>query len=554
MPQYVFRILQLTILLTPLIIYTGTKDNFLIKETAAGILVLFAMVSFVVHKIEHNKKFLFGKLTPFMALYFCSIILSSVYSKHLWLVFKTFYIHLLFAGIYLLSCEMSDAQRNKIINTIFAVSIITSIYGIFQHFGYDFFSWVSGYGGRPLSSFGNPNFYAGYLVLVFPLILSKSIFTQGSMKFLWISACFLSVINLYLNRTRGAWIAAAVSVVYLYILLVIYRKQFKLLLIGLVLVLCITALFKSRIMEFTNNYFNSKDPSVIERIFKWRTALEMVKKYPVTGVGAGNLKVNYALYQAKVRDKAGFKLRGTSESNVHNEYLQIWAEAGTLGLLSFLSIFVFYFVSSKNLDYVKIGLSAGILGFLVYCLSNFPLRIIPTAATAFLFLGMSGNQLTVDGRQLTAKNKGPKWVLRIAAGLMYLVIVYKMAILPFTADIHRRNGDVTVQHNNDLTKAAREYERSIALDYFNSERTAYDLGEVYRKMGDIDRALKAYGISVDLRNYGEVYNCIGNCYWMKKDVKNAIKNWETAIELGLPDIKDQQTVKNNLKIAYSMSR
>ena len=89
------------------------------------------------------------------------------------------------------------------------------------------------------------------------------------------------------------------------------------------------------------------------------------------------------------------------------------------------------------------------------------------------------------------------------------------------------------------------------MDYNHSERTAYDLGELYRNLGDFDNAIRAYKISVDLRNYAEVYNCIGNCYWLKNQVKDAIDNWQKAIELGLPNPSDQESVKKNIQYAKS---
>ncbi|MBU0951394.1 MAG: hypothetical protein KKH91_01015, partial [Elusimicrobia bacterium] len=99
-----------------------------------------------------------------------------------------------------------------------------------------------------------------------------------------------------------------------------------------------------------------------------------------------------------------------------------------------------------------------------------------------------------------------------------------------------------------LNKAVNYYEKSISMDKAHSERSAFDLGEIYRKTGRIDDAIRAYNISVGARNYGEVYNCLGNCYWMKNDFLQAQKYWELAVKLGLPKPEDQKIAENNLQI------
>lgn len=545
--------------MTPLAFYTGTKDSFLIKETIAGILILFAWISLVIYKLENRQSLFPCRLFPFLAFYLVSILISAVSARHGWLAVKAFYFQCILTGAYLVSCELTDTEKETLINTLLPAVLITGIYGIFQHFGLDLIKWLSDYGGRPFSSFGNPNFYAGYLVLVIPLALLRAVFLKGSIRYLWAAACLLSLLNLLWSRTAGAWIAFAASMIYSLSLSAVFaqdpKKRTRLLASGLAVAAIALIIAGSRFYKQPGGYFDGKANSVTERVFKWRTALEMIKQYPVTGVGAGNLKVNYALYQAKVRDKAGYELRSTSESNVHNEYLQVFAETGLLGLLGFLGIFIFYFsdILRKNREdffspYLSVGVSAGVLGSLVYCLSNFPLRIIPTAVTLFVFMGISENKYIVDSSKGAGERKKHQIPgLRIAGGLIYLFIIYKMSVMPFAADVCRKAGDNALYSGKDPAKAAGYYERSIALDYYNSDRAAFDLGEAYRSLQDCDKAIKAYGISVNLRNYGEVYNCIGNCYWLKQDTANAVKNWETAVGLGLPDPKVQRQVIDNIK-------
>ncbi|OIO73550.1 MAG: hypothetical protein AUJ85_07850 [Elusimicrobia bacterium CG1_02_37_114] len=560
-----FKLIQITVFLTPIAILTITKDNFIIKETIAQILLSCGLCLYIVNGSEacvpFTPAFSFracfarklrgvnGRLTIPIILYLVAIILSIVNAKHTQLVFSVLSLQLLFGFVYLASLEWTNSRREGIFDTVLLTGILVSIYGILQHFGYDFIHWATNFGGRPSSSFGNPNFFAGYLVTVIPVSIVSAFSYNKTRKILWIILSALLILNLFFNKTRGAWVAFLVSFIYIMFVLKLYRNKKFLFVLVAVIFWCVFFL-KSNIKNYIVQKFNKNEPSVVERIFKWQTAFEMIKAHPLTGVGAGNLKVNFALYQANVREKAKFQLKGTSESNVHNEYFQVCAETGIIGLVIFLSIFVTYFVNlfKQKINAVSAGLSAGVLGFLVYGLSNFPLEITPTAITVFLFLG-----LTEQGNKDVCKTPGAKidkknWFLRIVMAVIFVVFVWRSAVLPFIADIYRKSGD-DAQIEGNYPKAINQYEKSIGLDYVNSERTAYDLGEVYRRLGNIDGAISAYRVSIDIRNYGEVYNNIGNCYWLKGDIDEAIKNWQTALRLGLPKAEDQENVKKNIEIA-----
>lgn len=563
LPTIVFRILQITLFLVPIAIFTGTKDNFIIKQTVFQVFITFALGIFIIDIIEHKKKLKFDIPVLAIIIFIFLELISIFNAKHPQLVISLVYLHILLGFVYVLGTSLSEKQKEIIFNTLLATIFFVSLYGLLQYFGYDFFHWKTDFGRRPSSTFGNPNFFAGYLVLLIPISIIKILSSKQKInKTLWFAGSILLLTNLVLNKTRGLWIASFISLIYLFFGLKLYRK--KVVLFVTLIVILTTGIFQGKkVLTYSVAKFNPNVSSVAERIFKWQTAWEMVKEHPLLGVGAGNLKVNFALYQARVRDKANFQLRGTSESNVHNDYFQIWAETGTLSLLSFLFIFALYFMqifrklfsnnitlpSNNSLKYQTIGISAGIVGFLVYCFSNFPLRIIPNAMTFFLFLGIT--QQYQNTLITNPKQKKRNIFLRILILVLCVGIIYKLSIIPFIADTHRNKGNIAVQTGN-FENAISEYKKSIKLDYVNSERTAYDLGEMYRKLKNYDDAITAYKISIDIRNYGEVYNCLANCYWIKKNFSEAIKNWGIAVNLGLPNPKDQEIVIKNILIGKKM--
>lgn len=104
-----------------------------------------------------------------------------------------------------------------------------------------------------------------------------------------------------------------------------------------------------------------------------QTPKKIISKYPFFGVGLGQYGsgVAYALQNRKIYDDSGlpFGIEG-AQGQIDNNWMSIWAESGTLGLIFFTAIiaglFIFIFDLYKNSadDFTK-GLSLGFLGVIL---------------------------------------------------------------------------------------------------------------------------------------------------------------------------------------------
>jgi len=242
---------------------------------------------------------------------------------------------------------------------------------------------------------------------------------------------------------------------------------------------------------------------------------------------------------------------------LHNEFLQRLAETGIFGLIAFISVFFVFFFKCAKLLHSKMkaeesefnllmGIFAGAFSVFIYGLTNFPFSIVPVVATMFVLFGIS--ESLQEKKYLTKISQNHPSLLLFSVILTgWIFLIYETVIPRFTGDIARRKGDLYLSVNA-MPLAAKEYEKALKLDYYHSEKTAYNLGEIYRNFNDYDKAIGYYKTSVALRNYGEVYNNIGNCYYFKEDFDNALFYWKKATGIGLPDDKIQQQIIKSINI------
>ncbi len=226
-------------------------------------------------------------------------------------------------GIFLLivSASVLRETKLKILNIIIFAGFIISLLAIYQYFfgfrhvleylrhnniGSDFaFDYLQR--NRVFFPFITPDALGGYLIMIFMLMLLDK-------KYIWfILPVFCALL---LTKSIGALLGLFLGLIIFFCLQDrVKRKQaaFFLGLSGLAIVL-IFVTRQLRSGEHTQPMF-----SILTRISYWQDALCVIKAHPIVGVGLGNFGIAASRY-------------------AHNTYLQIWAEAGVLGIISFLAV------------------------------------------------------------------------------------------------------------------------------------------------------------------------------------------------------------------------
>ncbi|MDH5718316.1 MAG: O-antigen ligase family protein [Spirochaetia bacterium] len=245
-------------------------------------------------------------------------------------------------------------------------SIFVSFIGILQRFNLiEIFQQVA----SPAATFVNKNIAGHYIgfIFFFSLLL---FFTSKSKKLFYFSifAIILQIIYSFFIASKGLFISLIFTGIYIYALFVIlkksknytfisYNKKKKKILIY-VLLITITTVHLIEVYYPVKNkdnpvlqeiassgFIKGKSGSVKNRLAVWRNSLEIIKDYPLLGVGPNNFQIIYAKYSRVVKSDYDFA-PNFIYTKTHNDYLQYFVETGILGGFLFLSIpFLIFFLT-----------------------------------------------------------------------------------------------------------------------------------------------------------------------------------------------------------------
>ena len=247
-------------------------------------------------------------------------------------------------------------------------------------------------------SFYNPGPYSGYLAMIFPLCLYEWLSLKEKTGRTWaeqgkyyiaLGVMLLILCVLPAGMSRSAWIAAAISGTWVYGMRVSWgsrlkefgRKYKKRLVLA-----CIAG----SVMIIVAGYalFQLKATSANGRLFMWKISSMAIAESPVIGHGTGNFVSAYGRAQENYFANGEFseteELVAGSPEYAFNEYLQVAMEYGIPFLLvvSLVIAFCLWKGSSEG----RIGICGGVISFLVFSFSSYPMQIPGFAVTFYLLL------------------------------------------------------------------------------------------------------------------------------------------------------------------------
>jgi len=477
----------------------------------------------------------------------------------------------LLAALYFLVPHIVRERKRvkKIMVSLILVSGLISVYSVAQYLGLDLIGLKVIGSGNISGPFENRNVLASFLVFTMP-VSAGFLFEKISkkMKIIVGLAAVITLVALIYTRTRGAWVGLIGAMAFFAgtklmaegEMKKIFKSLFskKSLVIISLMVICLGLLIRydyRRRGSFTKKFLSIaelKDPATRHRFVMWHTAIDIIKEQPLLGTGVGTFKKIHPKYQSKYlrTEKYGI-FQGLSQF-AHNDYLEITASTGILGLGSFLWLIVtLYWTGLKRLKQISESkYSANLLiitlssltAVLIHSFFHYSFYLPTTSMLFWLWLGL----LNTDGNKLEEArwNISHSIIVRSAIILMTIILLL-WATKPFMASLYfDRAGSYAM--SGDYNKAIAMYKKSINLNPAD-DKAHNNLGNVYRDIGLYTKALKEYETTLKINPYSvEAHNNLGILHIKRGLDDEAISEYITAIEIN-PNLAG---VRNNLGNIY----
>ena len=334
-------------------------------ETVLAILAFICIYKLIVGTENYfrNMKLVFYYL-PFMLF----ILLSALKFMEFSLMVKEVVRWLELIVVYFLTINLinDDKKVRVILYSMIMTTAVVSIWGIINYLG-GVITIDGRYGAS--SFFGHPNALAGYVNLIIPVLFGMLM--TGTLLWERITLgiiTVLSIITWFLTFSKSGWLSLILTMI-LVLFLTKVKKRAAFLLAMLFAIFTIVFLSSDIKSDFMTR-LQSTFATVERRIDIYPTGFNMVKDDLFFGIGVGN----YPLIIKKFPVGTEFK-----HTNLHSLYLQIFVEAGLMGLCAFvfwLTGIIKYLMSAlksleKSRDYdLFVGLMGGVIVYLFSNLAN----------------------------------------------------------------------------------------------------------------------------------------------------------------------------------------
>lgn len=357
---------------------------------------------------------------------------------------------------------------------------IVSVLGLFQYFLADRLplEFFMGADRRIGSTLGSPAFLGGFVVLLLPVTLSRALpgGAKGRERMLMTALAGLLMLTLFLTMSRTSIIAGILSVGML--LALRFDLRSKTLARGAtgIGVVCILAFFLIPHLgdRFVSMFDRDASSTLSRRYYFWEAGYKASLDSPLFGHGIGS----YEPVMMRFRSPDYWLYKSEDlVPHAHNEFLQVTAETGVIGLILYCSILVVvvregWRTYKKGKEWERINAAAllcGIAAILIDNLGNVSLRQAPVGAMAWMFMGLlvsrgsGGNDLPVR-----------RVALRVPRTFMAVPIWGWVTFAAFFGDARlkeiRSDGDtlkgILAGSKGESAQAIRQYKQATELNPF----------------------------------------------------------------------------------------
>jgi hypothetical protein len=307
--------------------------------------------------------------------------------------YEGFFALLAYAALAFVAMQLANGRRlTWLVRLATVTGTLLALYGIAQTLKLDRTRWLSNVlPGRAFATWGNPDFFAGYLL--FPLAFSIAL-AFGERNSWWrllgVVGAVTTLAALVSTATRGAWIAGACLLVVMFVGLV--RKGFPWKLLSVVTAGVVVAsgvafnyASKGELLNRIVTVFTSAEAGVsYQRFGIWGKAVELLGRQWLLGTGpdtvapASRMAFNYSF-----------------SNDAHNYPLQSALTVGIFGAIALFAFLLWSAWSSRSVAFsdkddlpnlALTGAWAACLGYLVHLLVG--MSMVTSTAMLFVCVGV----------------------------------------------------------------------------------------------------------------------------------------------------------------------
>jgi len=447
MRKVLFFLFAFLIFFVPLVLWPFTSEVFEFNKMVLTYMLTILIVSAWLIRSINEGKIIFRRtildipLLLFIASQIISTILSIDPRTSLFGYYSRFNGGLLSSTCYSLLywAFVSNFEVKETLNLVkiwLASGVVVCIYAVLEHFGIDKNVWVQDVQSRVFSTLGQPNWLAAWVVALLPITWSEIIETKFKIEnlklWLYLGISILFTWTLIFTKSRSGLGGFAVAVA-IFGILTLWKevKNIKKLvapvfIIGLsflIIGLISGTQFTPSLKQFINKEGLPAEASAQEgpaletggtesgaiRAIVWKGAIKIWQHYPVFGTGVETFAYSYPMFRPAEHNLV-------SEwdfiyNKAHNEYLNLAANSGSVGLISYLVLIGFsiyqilnskhearstkqiqnsnfensklFQISDFDIRILNIALLAGFVSLLVT--NFFGFSVVPTQLELFLF-------------------------------------------------------------------------------------------------------------------------------------------------------------------------
>jgi len=474
-------ILLSTIFLVPLY-FAWFKENYTVFDLNKSSLLSFGIVLILIIWLIigalNGRLYLVKakKLYFLLAAFFISVIISTIFSlqpmlssfgsyeRHQGLYNISLY---LLAFLFVASFFYHQKSFKNFIITLNISVALACVYGLMQAFGLDFFNWSEISAHRIFSSFGQPNFFGHFLVVIIPLTIYTIAFISQRflIRLLFIILLLAELACLLFTYSRGAWLALIVA---LFTALIFYLWHVKKRLLALILVAIVimsfVALLTPNIRNNIVSNYKTSDNALISRVVNslnfssvnsaysriryWQAASKILKQAPLHrqlfGFGP-DAETDIFAYHYQL-DWAYAEAINSPPDRAHNNFFDILLQFGLFGLATLVSLVIFclkslYQVIKKNQAdkfWLALAIGTSLIAYLVNNLFSFSLTTMSLLFFVLLALAWRLNNLKDQMSYFVITFFQPisRWLIAVVSIILLLIIFYSQAIRPLIADFY----------------------------------------------------------------------------------------------------------------------